>query len=112
MPQKSKRPMRISKQIQAKLRTAKLQDWRKKRCKMQNGRCAYCGDEIVVEAKQSSQLKKVATLDHVIPLSRGGEDHFENSVAACKSCNHEKKDMTSDEYIMFRLKNNKKVLST
>jgi len=44
-------------------------------------RCCYCGDQF-----SHDQL----TLDHVIPVSRGGKDAWNNVVTACKSCNHKK----------------------
>lgn len=43
-------------------------------------RCHYCGK------------KRVLTLDHVIPLSKGGLHVIENIVPACRSCNSKKKD--------------------
>ena len=30
------------------------------------------------------------TLDHVVPISRGGETTWENVVTACKKCNNKK----------------------
>lgn len=47
-------------------------------------RCAYCG----VHA---------ATIDHVIPRSRGGADSWENLVACCLRCNNIKGDRTPQE---------------
>jgi 5-methylcytosine-specific restriction endonuclease McrA len=47
--------------------------------------CRYCGS-----------LDRL-TLDHVLPVSRGGEDTRENLVVACKSCNSRKKDRTPAE---------------
>lgn len=43
--------------------------------------CQYCGE--VFAAKD-------LTLDHVIPKSLGGKTTWENSVSACKLCNHRK----------------------
>ena len=43
--------------------------------------CMYCG-----EGSPESQL----TRDHVIPLSRGGRDKWQNVVAACRGCNTRK----------------------
>ncbi len=41
--------------------------------------CLYCGKH-----QQDGEL----TRDHVMPVSRGGEDKWYNVVAACKRCNH------------------------
>ena len=41
--------------------------------------CLYCG-----KPHADAEL----TRDHVVPVSRGGHDHWENVVAACKRCNH------------------------
>ena len=44
--------------------------------------CQYCGD---------NQLnKRTATLDHLIPVSKGGKSVWENSVCACAPCNSNK----------------------
>jgi 5-methylcytosine-specific restriction endonuclease McrA len=43
------------------------------------GRCAYCGSA-------------AATIDHVVPRSRGGRHEWDNVVAACHRCNHVKGD--------------------
>ncbi len=49
-------------------------------------RCQYCGS-------QSHPL----TLDHIIPRSRGGQDSWENLVAACIPCNNRKGNRTPEE---------------
>ncbi len=38
------------------------------------------------------------TREHLQPLSRGGEKVPENTVWACNRCNHEKRDLTVEEY--------------
>ena len=38
-----------------------------------------------------------ATLDHVLPVSRGGGDSWENLVASCKKCNAKKSNQTPKE---------------
>lgn len=43
-----------------------------------DGRCAYCGDKCDV------------TLDHVVPLSRGGTNTIGNVLPACQPCNSSK----------------------
>lgn len=46
--------------------------------------CAYCGTPFTDRC--------LATQDHVIPLSRGGNHTLANVVPACKPCNSRKKD--------------------
>ena len=50
-----------------------------------NGECQYCGDKI--ERKES-------TLDHVLPVSKGGKSTWENCTTACAPCNSNKSDKT------------------
>jgi len=49
-------------------------------------KCAYCG-----------RGDLPLTIDHVIPKSKGGDDSWENLVAACLPCNNKKGDRTPDE---------------
>jgi 5-methylcytosine-specific restriction endonuclease McrA len=51
-------------------------------------RCQYCGAKFT-----SSEL----SLDHVLPLSRGGVSSWENIVCACLSCNVKKGNRTPTE---------------
>jgi 5-methylcytosine-specific restriction endonuclease McrA len=44
-------------------------------------RCMYCGTGV---------NRKTATLDHVLPTSKGGKTTFENSTTACGPCNANK----------------------
>jgi 5-methylcytosine-specific restriction endonuclease McrA len=48
--------------------------------------CQYCGSR-----------PQDLTIDHVVPISRGGQDTWENVVAGCRSCNHRKGARTPDE---------------
>jgi 5-methylcytosine-specific restriction endonuclease McrA len=50
-----------------------------------NGLCIYCGNE-------------AKTIDHLIPLSRGGSNGVENLAPACLSCNSSKGAKTYEEY--------------
>ena len=48
--------------------------------------CVYCG-----------RITRDLTLDHVMPRHRGGPHTWENLVAACKACNHQKAGRTPQE---------------
>lgn len=65
--------------------------WRELRLhilKRDDHRCAYCG-------------QPADTVDHIIPLNKGGTDHETNLTAACAKCNYGKGQ--TDEYT-FRVK--------
>jgi len=46
--------------------------------------CAYCGKDLI---KYSDK-----TIDHIVPLSKGGKGRLSNIVCACESCNNLKSD--------------------
>jgi HNH endonuclease len=48
--------------------------------------CTYCGADQLLEG------------DHIVPLSRGGSNAFENLTTACKRCNLAKGPKTLDEW--------------
>lgn len=50
--------------------------------------CLYCGNTFARHA---------LTRDHVLPLSRGGRDEWENVVAACNHCNLKKSNRTPQQ---------------
>jgi len=68
----------------------KSQWWRNR---IAQGRCHYCGSQVPPQ-----QL----TLDHLVPLVRGGKSSRGNCVPACKECNNRKRDLLPiewDEYL-------------
>lgn len=52
-------------------------------------RCRYCGCQV---SRRAVGKPHHATLDHVIPQSRGGLDTKANLVTACWACNQAKRD--------------------
>lgn len=58
--------------------------------------CAYCGKTI--------SNKDELTVDHKVPLSRGGITTDENLAISCLQCNSEKSDMTDEEYAVLKKK--------
>lgn len=63
-----------------KARKLRKTEWWLRR--INGGICHYCGRQVGREA---------LTMDHVVPLSRGGKSKKGNIVAACKECNNKKK---------------------
>lgn len=58
------------------------------------GICHYCGEHV-----EQDQL----TMDHILPVVRGGKSTRSNCVPCCKKCNNEKKYLTPAEIIMREL---------
>jgi len=70
-----------------KARQLRNSPWWKK--KIELGICYYCGKKF-----SPSEL----TMDHKIPLSRGGMSEKINIVPACKECNNKKKYLLPTEW--------------
>lgn len=48
--------------------------------------CAYCGES-------------AGTVDHVIPVAKGGSDEWDNLVACCTRCNSRKRDKMPADFL-------------
>ena len=60
-------------------------------------RCAYCGIGRGDRHRGRSLQRSDFTIDHVIPISRGGASSWVNTVCACYWCNHRKANKTPGE---------------
>ncbi len=80
------------KRERAKARELRATDWW--RAKLQQGVCHYCGKRV-----GAANL----TMDHVIPVARGGRSTRGNCVPCCKECNNSKKYLTPAEQILGTL---------
>lgn len=58
-----------------------------------NTRCYYCNEKVGINYR---------TVDHKIPVSRGGETIATNLVMSCERCNSEKGFLTEEEYREYR----------
>jgi 5-methylcytosine-specific restriction endonuclease McrA len=56
----------------------------------QGGICGYCRREI-------PYVKW--TIDHIVPVCRGGSKRSENKLGACATCNHAKGCLTAEEFL-------------
>jgi len=70
-----------------KARELRSSQWWKRR--LARGVCHWCG-----KATPPSEL----TMDHIVPLARGGRSVKGNVVPACKRCNNQKKQLLPMEW--------------
>ena len=70
-----------------KARELRQSQWWKRKCAQ--GACFYC--ERAVPAKD-------LTMDHIVPIARGGRTTKGNVVPACKDCNNKKKQLLPMEW--------------
>ncbi len=78
----------------ARARELRQSGWWKRR--IADGRCHYCAREVGARA---------LTLDHLVPLIRGGRSIKANVSPACKDCNTKKRSLLPwewDAYPLFR----------
>lgn len=66
------------------------------KCNAQNGRCLFCGEV------------RALTIDHIMPVERGGGNEPENIQALCRLCNSSKGTRTNDEYFAWKAEREKK----
>jgi len=73
-----------------KARELRQTQWWKRR--LAKGRCYYCG---------RSYAPAELTMDHLVPLVRGGKTRKGNVVTACKMCNNKKKYLLPVEWDQY-----------
>jgi 5-methylcytosine-specific restriction endonuclease McrA len=70
-----------------KAREVRGSEWWKRR--LAKGICHYCGRPFPA---------KELTMDHIVPVARGGKSAKGNIVTACKECNNAKKQLLPMEW--------------
>lgn len=75
----------------------------------EGGKCFYCDRAVSMAARiylsKDARLARscmAATLDHIIPKSRGGQDSLDNSVCACFGCNTDRRDRPATDFLYER----------
>ena len=81
----------IKKEKQKARQLRKTAWWKQKLTK---GLCYYCGENF---------SKEELTMDHKLPLSRGGTNSRGNVVVCCKTCNSQKKYYTPAEMLIEKI---------
>lgn len=74
----------------AKARELRHSQWWKRRC--DKGVCHYCGRPFP---------PKQLTMDHIVPIARGGKTTKGNVAPCCKECNTRKKSMLPMEWAEY-----------
>jgi len=70
-----------------KARELRASQWWKRRCA--KGQCYWCRQPVPA---------RELTMDHIVPLARGGKTTKGNIVPACKTCNTKKKQLLPMEW--------------
>ncbi len=66
-------------------------NWSRKGVLVRDGfTCIYCGAKPGTIQRGKVLTKGDLTVDHILPRSRGGKDHWTNTACACYNCNHRK----------------------
>lgn len=78
--------MSKSKIVMKKIRSVEWQ--RKQLINKYGGICAECGERVNLIHDHPKQ----ATIDHIVPLSKGGSDNIDNLQPLCSKCNRLKGD--------------------
>lgn len=89
-------PAEVLRRERAKTRELRQSQWWKNR--IGQGKCYYCGTQVP---------PKELTLDHIVPLVRGGKTSRGNCVPACKECNSNKQSLLPMEWEEFLLRQGK-----
>jgi 5-methylcytosine-specific restriction endonuclease McrA len=85
-------PRRIRKEREKAQKLKKSQWWLRQ---LNQGICHYCGNKFPA---------KELTMDHIVPIARGGTSTPGNIVPACKPCNRGKKLETPAEQVLKRMR--------
>ncbi len=73
---------------------------RKRIWRQQGGKCFYCPRHTYLPRRGHAPTKGMATLEHIVPLSRGGaRDPKENCVIACYACNQARGNMPIEQFL-------------
>ena len=89
-------PKRVKKEREKAQKLRKTQWWLNL---LQQGVCHYCGRKFAA---------RELTMDHIVPIARGGTSTQGNIVPACRDCNREKKLETPAERLLKQLEAERK----
>ena len=79
----------LTRQQYVKQRKRKIKDNVKKKVIRRDGRCLECGS------------KENLTIDHIVPISKGGDNNMKNLMTLCHVCNQKKGRKLNQKYILM-----------
>jgi 5-methylcytosine-specific restriction endonuclease McrA len=82
-----------------KARDLRKSQWWKRKCSA--GVCYYCN---------TPTLPEKLTMDHIVPIARGGKSVKGNVVPSCKNCNNKKKELLPMEWEQYLKKQKSEVI--
>ena len=65
------------------------------------GHCKLCGKKLNLKRKVPHPL--AITIDHIIPVSKGGEHSYRNTQLACFMCNSKRGDSYPEQGVQLRM---------
>ena len=64
--------------------------------------CMFCGVTMLFNGQAKGNLNpRLATIEHLQPLSRGGKHSWDNTTLCCHRCNTSKNNKTVDEFMQY-----------
>lgn len=60
-----------------------------------NGECPYCGHNINI----NDVINNIIQVEHIIPISKSGDDSQDNKTLSCSNCNKQKNNRTPYEFL-------------
>ena len=64
--------------------------------------CVFCGVTMLFNGQAKGNLNpRLATIEHLQPLSRGGKHSWDNTTLCCHRCNVSKNNKTVEEFIQY-----------
>ena len=67
---------------------------------MGNHHCPICGVKMV--NKGSPKLHNFATIDHIVPKSKGGTNNIENLRLICRKCNNKRGNKIEEDTMYYK----------
>lgn len=79
-------------------------DFRKALFEERNGKCYICNRDMVLKSNSTNKYR-LATVDHIVPLAKGGSNDKDNCIICCSLCNQLKGDKMLTDELRENIKN-------